>query len=104
MLRRARRIPNLPPPTAAGHRDGRAPAVAGGGRVGLLLLSPFVQAGSSDLVDSYNHFSLLRSVEDLFGLDHLGYAADPALPAFDAAVYNAKPKAASTTDGANTTG
>jgi phosphatidylinositol-3-phosphatase len=32
---------------------------------------------------------LLRSIEDLFGLDHLGYAADPALPAFDKAVYNA---------------
>jgi phosphatidylinositol-3-phosphatase len=32
---------------------------------------------------------LLRSIEHLFGLDHLGYAADPALPAFDKAVYNA---------------
>ena len=31
----------------------------------------------------------LRSIEDLFGLTHLGYAADPAVPAFDKAVYNA---------------
>ncbi|HWI72451.1 MAG TPA: alkaline phosphatase family protein, partial [Baekduia sp.] len=62
----------------------------GGGRVGLLLLSSFVKAGSTDLTDSYNHFSLLRSIEDLFGLDHLGYAANPAMPAFDKAVYNAK--------------
>ena len=33
-------------------------------------------------------YRLLRSLEDLFGLDHLGYAADPALPAFDNSVYN----------------
>jgi phosphatidylinositol-3-phosphatase len=66
------------------------PGASGGGRVGLLLLSPLVQAGATNATDSYNHFSLLRSIEDLFGLDHLGYAADPALPAFDKAVYAAK--------------
>ena len=62
----------------------------GGGRVGLLLLSQFVQPGTVNLTEDYNHFSLLRSIEDLFGLDHLGYAADPALPAFDRVVWNAK--------------
>jgi hypothetical protein len=41
-------------------------------------------------VDTYNHFSLLKSIEDLFGLKALGYAADPALPVFDAAIFNAK--------------
>jgi hypothetical protein len=61
----------------------------GGGKVGLLLVSEFVKAGSTDVADSYNHFSLLRSIEDLFGLDHLGYADDPAMPAFDKVVYNA---------------
>lgn len=65
----------------------------GGGRVGLLLLSSFVTPGSTNMTDSYNHFSLLRSIEDLFGLDHLGYAADPAVPAFDRVVYNAAAKA-----------
>jgi phospholipase C len=45
----------------------------GGGRVGALVLSPFVSAGSvSDA--PYNHYSLLRSVEDVFGLPYLGYA------------------------------
>ncbi|HEY6758270.1 MAG TPA: alkaline phosphatase family protein [Baekduia sp.] len=67
----------------------------GGGRVGLLLLSSAVKAGSVDRTDSYNHFSLLRSIEDLFGLDHLGYAGDAAMPSFDKAVYNAKAKATS---------
>jgi hypothetical protein len=61
----------------------------GGGRVGLLLLSPFVKPGSRQDTDSYNHFSLLRSVEDLFGLDHLGYAGAAGVAAFDRTVYNA---------------
>jgi hypothetical protein len=62
---------------------------AGGGQVGLLLISgQFVKPGTTYGFGSYNHYSLLRSLEDLFGLDHLGYAADPALPAFDNSVYN----------------
>lgn len=48
----------------------------GGDRTGALLLSPFVKAASSSKI-SYNHYSLLRTIEDIFGLhEHLGYAAD----------------------------
>jgi phosphatidylinositol-3-phosphatase len=48
----------------------------GGDRIGALLLSPFVKPGSTSDV-GYNHYSLLRSLEDIFKLDgHLGYAAD----------------------------
>jgi phosphatidylinositol-3-phosphatase len=76
--------PAAPTPTAT-----PAATPVGGGQVGLLLISrQFVQAGSTYGFGSYNHFSLLCSLEDLFGLDHLGYAADPALPAFDNSVYN----------------
>jgi hypothetical protein len=46
---------------------------SGGGRTGALVLSPFVRAGTVSTVP-YNHYSLLRTVEDLFGLGHLGYA------------------------------
>src|SRR5262249_2754326 len=45
----------------------------GGGDVGALLLSPFIKGGTTTQ-DQYNHFSLLRTIEDVFGLDHLGYA------------------------------
>ncbi len=62
----------------------------GGGKVGTVLLSRFVQPGSVNPTP-YNHFALLRSVEDIFGLSHLGYAARPELKAFGADVYNAKP-------------
>jgi hypothetical protein len=48
----------------------------GGDRVGAVLLSPFVKPGSISEVP-YNHYSLLKSLEDIFRLDgHLGYAAD----------------------------
>jgi hypothetical protein len=39
-----------------------------------VLLSPFVRAGSTSSVP-YNHYSLLRSLEDIFQLhEHIGYA------------------------------
>jgi hypothetical protein len=38
---------------------------------------------------AYDHYSLLRSIEDLFGLDPLGHAAGPSVLAFGKAVYNA---------------
>jgi phosphatidylinositol-3-phosphatase len=59
----------------------------GGGRVGMVLLSPYILPKSVNTTGYYNHFSFLRSIEDLFGLEHLGYAAAPNLPAFDDAVY-----------------
>ena len=44
-----------------------SPALAhGGGDVGALLLSPFVKGGTTTQ-EPYNHFSLLRTIEDLFG-------------------------------------
>jgi hypothetical protein len=42
-------------------------------RVGALLLSPFLTPGSTDAA-AYNPYSILRSSEDLFGLDPLGLA------------------------------
>jgi hypothetical protein len=50
----------------------------GGGRTGAVMLSPFIDPGTIDEA-GYNHFTLLRSVEDLFGLGHLGYAAQAGL-------------------------
>jgi len=60
----------------------------GGGKVGLLLISRYVKPGSENAIGSYNHYSLLLSIERLFGLQPLGYAAQPGLLAFDASVYN----------------
>jgi hypothetical protein len=58
----------------------------GGGRIGAVLLSPFIAPGTVNATP-YNHYSLLRSVEDLYGLDHLGYAGQAGLKAFGADVF-----------------
>ncbi|HEY1832074.1 MAG TPA: hypothetical protein VGG38_17705 [Acidimicrobiales bacterium] len=59
----------------------RAP---GGGQIGALLLNAkYVDPGTVDTTGVYNHYSALRSYEDLLGLTtggtdgkgHLGYAA-----------------------------
>jgi hypothetical protein len=47
----------------------------GGGRIGAVVLSPFVEPGSTNDTP-YNHYSLLRTVEDAFGLAPLGYATE----------------------------
>jgi phosphatidylinositol-3-phosphatase len=58
----------------------------GGGRTGAVLISQYVQPGSVNDMP-YNHYSLLRSIEDLFGLDHLGFAGAGDLAAFGPDVY-----------------
>jgi len=64
----------------------------GGGRVGAVVLSKFVQPGTVSAVP-YNHYSLLRTVEALFGLPYLGYAAEKGLQMFGADVFSAAPPA-----------
>jgi hypothetical protein len=59
----------------------------GGGRTGAVLLSPYIKAGTVNDTP-YNHYSLLRSTEDLFGLAHLGYAAQDGLKPFEDDVFN----------------
>jgi len=60
----------------------------GGGRVGAVLLSRFIKPGTVSNVP-YNHYALLRSVEDIFSLSHLGYAGRPGLASFGRDVYTA---------------
>ncbi len=72
-------------------------ATLGGGDVGMVLISKFNKPGTTDAT-FYNHYSFLRSLEDLFavakaspGLDgkgHLGFAAQAGLKAFGSDVFN----------------
>ena len=73
---------------ATGEAGETTAAPAGGGRVGLLLISKYIKPGSINVTGEYNHFSLLASIENLFGLSHLGYAGTEGLLAFDTSVYN----------------
>jgi hypothetical protein len=60
----------------------------GGGRIGAIVLSKFVKPGTVSAVP-YNHYSLLRTVEAIFGLPYLGYAAEPELRVFGPDVFSA---------------
>jgi hypothetical protein len=69
----------------------------GGGDTGSVLISPFIRPGSVSNV-FYNHYSWLRTMEDLFnvghaspGLDgegHIGYASQIGLEPFGNDVFN----------------
>lgn len=72
------RAQGAPPPGRSG---------PGGGRIGAVVLSPFVAPGTVSNV-ACNHYSLLRSIEDWFGLPHLGYAGQLGLRAFGTDVFN----------------
>ena len=47
----------------------------GGGRIGAVLISPFIKPGTVSTTP-YNHYSSLASFESLLGLGRLAYAAD----------------------------
>ena len=57
--------------------------------MGALLISPFVKAGTTSQ-EPYNHFSLLKTIEDFFGVPHLGYAALAKVAAFESALFKAR--------------
>ncbi len=73
----------------------------GGGDAGAVLISPFIKPGTVSTV-YYNHYSWLRTMEDLFavgsaspGLDgegHIGYAAQPGLVPFGRDVFTNAPR------------
>ena len=58
----------------------------GGGQTGAVLISPFIKPGTIS-TSSYNHYSLLASIEDTFGLGRLGEANLPSTTTFGADVY-----------------
>jgi hypothetical protein len=73
--------PNSPSPGIIG---------PGGGRVGAVVLSKFVRPGTL-VTTPYNHYSLLRTIEDLFGLDHLGFAGQTDANSFSLDVFVTAP-------------
>ena len=54
----------------------------GGDRTGTVLLSPFLKPGAVSNTP-FNHYSLLKTIEDIFDVDeYLGYAGQPGLVGF----------------------
>ena len=58
----------------------------GGGHIGALALSPYVKPNTWSTT-SFNDYSLLASIEDVFRLPYLGYAQTAGLNRFGLDVY-----------------
>ena len=73
---------------SSSHPNTVAPGLRGpgGGDVGLVALSPFIRPGTVSKV-AYNHYSMLRTIEDIFRLPYLGDAAMPQVRSFGADVF-----------------
>src|SRR4051812_3519758 len=98
--------PNLPPNKDNGFAAPPSALTKGGGQVGAFLVSPYIKPGTVS-TNSYNHYSYLRSMEDLLGIGptprtpgsdghgHLGYAgsqggsAANAPTSFGSDIFNA---------------
>jgi len=63
------------------------PEVPGGGRTAAVVVSPHVKPGTTSEVP-YDHLSLLKTIEDAFGLDHLGLADNAAVTPFGDDVFD----------------
>lgn len=59
----------------------------GGGQVGLLMISPWIDPNKTDVVDTLNHFSVLKGIEQLFKLPNLGYAKVGSLQGFGLGMF-----------------
>ena len=60
----------------------------GGDVTGAVLLSPFIKPGTTTSTP-YNHYSLLRTIEDIFGITtHLGYAGQSGLVSMGTDIFN----------------
>ena len=83
--------PNVVPGQIVDDRPSSGPGIsgAGGGRTGAVLLSRFIKPGTRTATP-YNHYSLLRSLEDIFGLPYLGYAGQKGLKPFGKDVFTAR--------------
>ncbi|MFM0295344.1 MULTISPECIES: alkaline phosphatase family protein [Paraburkholderia] len=58
----------------------------GGDQTGAVMISKFIKPGTVSTVQ-YNHYSMLKSIEDIFQLDHLGYAGQAGLVGFGSDIF-----------------
>lgn len=67
-------------PTTTTYTEESVLTSGGGGKVGLLMISPLVEAGKVEETEYANHFTLLKTLETMFGVEPLGYASEAEMP------------------------
>jgi hypothetical protein len=81
--------PNIKPGAKVfGKVPDKGPGIVGpgGGRIGAVLVSRFIKPGTVSKTP-YNHYSLLRSIEDFFDVGYLGYAGQKGLKSFGKDIF-----------------
>lgn len=81
--------PNIKHEAIISGRHDAGPGVIGpgGGRIGAVLVSPFIKPGTKSNTP-YNHYAMLRSIEDFFAVGYLGYAGQRGLKSFGKDIFN----------------
>jgi phosphatidylinositol-3-phosphatase len=62
----------------------------GGGKVGLLIISPYVEAGRVEEFEYANHFTLLKTLEKMLGTEPLGYATEATMPTLSSNLFRSQ--------------
>lgn len=84
---RAWKYPRVQSEVSHGIRTTKRTLSYGGDRPGALLLSKYIRPGTVSNVP-YNHYSLLKSLEEIFGIhQYLGYAGQKGLVAFGPDIF-----------------
>jgi hypothetical protein len=59
----------------------------GGGKVGLLMISPYVEAGKVEETEFANHFTLLKTLAKMLGVEPMGFATKEEMPALSPTLF-----------------
>ncbi|MBS1846097.1 MAG: hypothetical protein JST53_16910 [Actinobacteria bacterium] len=72
--------PSTPTTPTAKYTEESVVESRGGGQVGLLMISPFVEPGKVEETEYANHFTLLKTLATMLGVEPPGYAAEEEVP------------------------
>lgn len=62
----------------------------GGGKVGLLMISPYVEPGTVAEAEYANHFTLLKTLATMFGVEPTGYATEAKMPTLGSELFRSQ--------------
>jgi hypothetical protein len=77
--------------TATKYTEESVLETGGGGQVGLLMISPFVEPGKVEEAEYANHFTLLRTLATMLGVEPTGYAAEEEVPTLSPELFLEEP-------------
>lgn len=79
-------------PAATSYTEESVLEAGGGGKVGLLMISPFVEPGKVEEAEYANHFTLLRTLATMLGVEPTGYAAEAEVPTLSPGLFVEAPE------------